>query len=133
MIATLLVMAAAAPGVGAEPAQPLFADAVLGRQMSVAEMRRDLVGSTFWADGPTGKSAYLVVASGDLKGVDGGKAFAIRWHFREYDNLFCFDSGDPAADGCVQMVRRGDAISLRRKDGLVELTGKLERGNPFNL
>ncbi|GEO01217.1 hypothetical protein NSE01_30490 [Novosphingobium sediminis] len=134
MITTLIFLAAAAQSVEADPVQPLYVDAQLGKQMSVEEMKRDLVGSSFAFDSPEGRNAFYVAEGGVLKGVmPKGGAFAINWRFREYDNLFCFETGDVASSGCVQMIRDGEKVSVRRKDGLVEFTATIAPGNAFNL
>lgn len=134
MITSLLFLAAAAQSVDADPVQPLYEDAQLGRQMSVEEMKRDLVGSSFAFDSPEGKDLFYVAEGGVLKGVmPKGEKFAINWRFREYDNLFCFETGDVASSGCVQMIRDGEKVSIRRKDGVVEFTATMAHGNAYNL
>lgn len=134
MFTTLLFLAAAAQSVDADPVEPLYVDAQLGKQMSVDEMKRDLVGSSFAFDSPEGRNVFYVAEGGVLKGVmPKGEKFAINWRFREYDNLFCFETGDVASSGCVQMLRNGDKVSVRRKDGLVEFTATMAQGNAFSL
>ncbi len=134
MLTTLIFLAAAAQPLDAEPVQPLYQDARLGTQMSVEEMKRDLVGSSFAFDNPEGKNLFYVAEGGVLKGVmPKGDKFAINWRFREYDNLFCFETGDAASSGCVQFVRDGNKLSIRRKDGVVEFTATITHGNAFNL
>ena len=134
MITALILLAAAAPSADAEPEQQLYVDAQLGKQMSVEEMKRDLVGNSFAFDSPEGKNAFYVAEGGVLKGVmPKGEKFAINWRFREYDNLFCFETGDVASSGCVQMIRDGAKVSIRRKDGVVEFTATMAPGNSYNL
>lgn len=134
MITALIFLAVAAQPVDADPVEPLYVDAALGKQMSVEEMKRDLVGSSFGFDGPDGKNLFYVAEGGVLKGVmpKGGK-FAINWRFREYDNLFCFETGDVASSGCVQMIRDGEKVSIRRKDGVLEFTATMTHGNAYSL
>lgn len=134
MFTTLIFLAAAAQQVDADAVQPLYVDTELGKQMSVEEMKRDLVGSSFAFDSPDGKNLFYVAEGGVLKGVmPKGEKFAINWRFREYDNLFCFETGDVASSGCVQMIRDGDKVSIRRKDGVVEFTATMAQGNAYNL
>ncbi|NNM76468.1 hypothetical protein HJG53_06075 [Sphingomonas sp. ID1715] len=121
MFALMLAAAAAQ----AADAEPLYEDTDYGRQMTVAEIRRDVVGNSLvWNESGTRRARY-VAPDGSFVG---GRA-ALRWHFRDYDNLFCVDSGDPATSGCVQFLRQGNTITWRRKDGLIEVSATIAPGN----
>ncbi|MFD1612408.1 DUF302 domain-containing protein [Sphingomonas tabacisoli] len=114
--------------------EPLYEDTELGRQMTVAEIKSVLVGNSLSWGEPGKKRFQYLAPDGSLRGGnETGRRYALRWHFRDYDNLFCADSGDPATSGCVQLLRSGDNVSFRRKDGMVELTAKITAGNPFGL
>ena len=114
--------------------EPLYEDSELGRQMTVAQIRRELVGNSLSWGEPGAKRFQYITPDGTLRGgSQTGRRYALRWGFRKYDNLFCVDSGDPATSGCVQLLRSGDRITFRRKDGLIELTATLQHGNPFGL
>lgn len=116
-----------------ERPEPLYTDAQLGRQLRVAEIRKIVVGNS-WTWGSGDKiTRQFIARDGSLKGSSGTRTYTLKWHFRDYDNLFCIDSGDPASSGCVQLLRKGDQISFRRKDGVVELTATLKPGNAFAL
>lgn len=131
MLATAALAASVSPAAAQEP---LYNDPQFGRQMSVAEMKRELIGnSIFWTD-RDGRNVQHIASGGALRGADSkGDRYTIAWRFREYDNLFCEETGDPASSGCVQMLRRGDKVTFRRKDGLVEFTATLAKGNPFGM
>ncbi|WP_298196342.1 hypothetical protein [Novosphingobium sp.] len=129
MIVSVLMLAASVAG-----SEPLYTDDQLGLQMSVAEMKRDLIGNTLAWDSPAGPNALHLTREGALKGkMAKSGSFTIAWRFRDYDNLLCADSGDPASSGCVQVLRKGNRVSFRRKDGLVEFTASLIPGNPSSL
>lgn len=131
LMTTAVTLVAAAPAVSKEA---LHSDPQFGRQMTVSEMKRDLVGSSLlWSD-VGGENIQYVAEGGKLRGATPkGERYAINWRFREYDNLFCEETGDPASSGCVQMLRKGNKISFRRKDGLVEFTATIMPGNPFGM
>lgn len=111
-----------------EAVEALHEEPGYGRQMTIAEIERDLVGNSLvW--GETGARRIRHIAP---DGTFVGGSPGLRWHLRDYDNLFCVDSGDPATSGCVQLLRSADRITLRRKDGLIELTADLEAGNALH-
>lgn len=124
-----------APFTAAYAVEPLYSDAATGRQMTVAQIKRDIVGNSFSWTGKKGTKSFQYVApDGTLRGGDdAGHRYAIKWRFREYDNLFCEETGDPASSGCVQLIRKGNQVSFRRKDGVVELTADIMKGNAFSL
>lgn len=123
----LLALAAAALAPSALVTEPLYEDAEFGKQMTVDEIRRDLVGNSlsWWVS--DARRVRFIAPDGSFRG--GGTKLS--WHFRGYDNLFCVESGDPVSSGCVQLLRSGNRITFRRKDGMIEVTATLEQGNPF--
>lgn len=128
------VLLAAAVQVPAQSREPLYVDAELGTQMTVAQIKRVVVGNTLSWGKADGMSFQYIGKDGMLRGGnDKGKRYAYKWHFRDYDNLFCVNTDNPGAGGCVQLLRSGDKISYRRKDGLVELTASVLSGNPLKL
>jgi hypothetical protein len=122
----MLISIAAALLTTASAPEPLYEDTVYGRQMTVAEIKRDLVGNSLVWGEPGSRHARYIAPNGAF--IGGGEG--LLWHFRDYDNLFCVDSGDPATSGCVQLLRSGNQITFRRKDGLIELTATLEAAAP---
>ncbi|MCA1653512.1 MAG: hypothetical protein ABR588_08840 [Sphingomicrobium sp.] len=132
-LSVALLLAAVAPS-QAQSREPLIVDAKLGTQLTVAQIQRVVVGNTLSWGAPGATRFQFVGRDGMLRGGDDkGKRYTLKWHFRRYDNLFCLDSGDPASSGCVQLLRQGDQISYRRKDGVVELTATVVRGNARGL
>lgn len=131
-LGAVIALAVFAPAATAR--EPLYEDTELGKQMTVARMKRDLVGNSLSWGEPGARRFEYIAPDGSLRGGrEDGRRYTLKWRFRAYDNLFCVDSGDPATSGCVQLLRWGDRISLRRKDGLVELTATLSKGNAFGL
>jgi hypothetical protein len=129
--AALALAAFAQAGIAKEP---LYEDTEFGKQMTVAEIRRDLIGNSLSWGEPGAKRFQYLAPDGSLPGGDEtGRRYTLKWHFRDYDNLFCVDSGDPASSGCVQLLRSGDRVTYRRKDGLVEVTATIAIGNAFGL
>lgn len=110
---------------------PLYHEDGLGTQMSADEIRADLVGNSMRIGGEGGKATvFHVVPDGTLVYTSAsGKRSELRWRTRDYDNLFCFDSGDPASSGCVQLLRQGNRVTIRRKDGLVEFAADIVAGD----
>ena len=136
LVASWTSSAAADPAskLAAAEAEPLYADPQLGQQMTVAEIKRDVVGNSWSWVRKDVRSFQYIAPDGTLRGGnDSGKRYLLHWRFRDYDNLFCLESGDPASSGCVQLLRQGPKVSFRRKDGVVELTATIAPGNSFGL
>ena len=101
--------------------------------MTIEEMKAKFVGNSWSGDYEGVTFAEYIDPNGEIRGKsekDG--TYTAHWRFRD-DGLFCFDYGDPSANGCVQLILKGNEIGARRLDGVVEGSYKLSPGNEFKL